>query len=631
MPIDVIVRADELILRLDRSAAGDMRLVRDMPSRKYDPIDEVWIAPLVKDNWQYLKDRGVLMPDVSAPTLSLYMVGLLRDGRLALRCPRTTENIGLCAMIPDDDARYWPSMDAVLCECTAAVAEYIESVFPTADWTEEALQVTTEAKEILRAAEDKTITSVDWAHGGSRPRWAHQQRALDMSADKKVFALLMEMGTGKTRVIIDNAQYLYSIGEIRRLLIITVNSVKDVWDEEWDEWARKDQSYHVQVYRSVKRGRLDTWRPGLKVLITNVESLSHESGRKAAGKFLRPAKGMAMIAVDECTRIKTPASIRTRGTLQLAKFADYRRILTGAPITKSPLDVFAPYKFLDWRILGHSSFTNFRNRHAVMGGWGNKEIFGYRNLLDLSKRMYTASYRVLRKDCMDLPPKSYTKRFVEMTAEQRRIYNKAAEDMLLEIGDKDAPITVVITKILRLRQIAGGFVQNGDKVELIKNNPKLAELLSSIEDSSARKAIIWTVFKPEIAMIAAGLREKYGDDSVVEFHGSINEQGRKSARARFQAMEQDEPARFFVGQVQTGGIGLTLTAAEDVYYYTNAIDLESRLQSEDRAHRGGLTHPVLYIDIVAKNSIDTKFVLPLLRGKFKLAASVTGDQLREWI
>jgi len=319
--------------------------------------------------------------------------------------------------------------------------------------------------------------------------------------------------------------------------------------------------------------------------------------------------------------------------MTLTKYSRYRRILTGSPVTKSPMDLFSQCNFLDERALGYNSYFAFQSRYAVvqkrvMGARSFQEITGYRRLDELNEKLFEFSTRVLKEECLDLPEKVYIKREVELTDEQAKVYNQMKKLALAQMEGGDLATTEsVLTQIMRLQQICCGFFQpDVGKIQPLKNN-RLNELMN-ITDELQGKAIIWASYTHDIQQIADTLRDRFGPDSVALYYGETPQDKRQEIVERFQ--DVNNPLRFFVGQPRTGGYGITLTAATTVIYYSNSYDLEIRLQSEDRAHRIGQKNTVTYIDLVSPDTIDEK-VLGALRQKINLAEQVLNEDPRNWL
>jgi len=468
--------------------------------------------------------------------------------------------------------------------------------------------------------------------------YAHQLSALEKSWDKDEFAYFMEMGTGKSKVLVDNIAMLYDKGKINAALIIAPKGVYRNWysqeipnhlashiDHKTVLWTATTSKAKDKEYQQLLNVDLD-----LHILIMNVEAFSTKKGLEFASKFLNCHK--AIMAVDESTTIKTPTAKRTKAICAIGKLAKYRRILTGSPVTKSPLDLYTQCEFLNENLLGFGSYYTFRNRYAIMkqanfGGRRVQLVGGYQRLDELSKILKPFSDRVLKENCLDLPEKTYIERQVELTDEQSKAYATMKSAALASLKGKMATAPHILTQLMRLHQITCGHLKNDDdSITEIKNNriTSLLELLEEVEG----KVIIWANYVYDIKQIVAAISKKYGEDSIVQYYGAIAADIRQNNIEKFQ--DSKSPARFFVGNPQTGGYGITLTAANNVVYYSNGYDLEKRLQSEDRAHRIGQKKAVTYVDLIAPKTIDEK-IRKALRKKINIATEVMGEELREWI
>ena len=295
--------------------------------------------------------------------------------------------------------------------------------------------------------------------------YAHQLTALKKSWAQKTYALFMEMGTGKSKVLVDNIAMLYDNGAIRAALIVAPKGVYKNWNDIEFPVHLPEHVDHTKVLWEAtitkkKQVELDTLFDGkeeLKILIMNVEAFSTTKGLDFARSFLNIFLGRALIGIDESTTIKSPTAKRTKNILKLGNLAKYRRILTGSPVTKSPLDLYSQCEFLDPYHLSHYSYYSFRARYAQMldrnfGGRRVQIVGSYRNLGELTDKLEKFSYRVLKEDCLDLPEKIFTKRFVELTPEQKRIYaqlkklalatidKQATSDGPAAISDRKTPI-----------------------------------------------------------------------------------------------------------------------------------------------------------------------------------------------
>tara|TARA_R100000231_G_scaffold17995_2_gene18466 strand:- start:363 stop:1769 length:1407 start_codon:yes stop_codon:yes gene_type:complete len=458
----------------------------------------------------------------------------------------------------------------------------------------------------------------------------HQRQSLIEGAFPFNFAYFMEMGTGKTKVAIDNAAYLFQKEEIEFVFVIAPNSVYRNWKKEIDFHCPIESNIYIWKVTKDKTFKIDPKK--ITFILMNVEALSHASGKKwLEYKLLKHGK-TSMIILDESTTIKNLKASRTKAIIKLGKLAKYRRILTGSPITKSPLDLFSQCAFLDKKLLGYENYTVFKSRYAVMysierGGYNIQIPKYYVNLEELEYKLKNFSYRVRKKDCLDLPPKMYVQRHVELPEEQRKAYEQLKASALIVLKNDEVSYNNKLTELLKLQQVANGFVKTNDgKIVDFKSNAKLKELMSILEESED-KCIIWANYVHNIEMIKKKLEETYGKDSVVSIYGKDSVEVRNDSVEKFQ---HNDRCRFLVGNPTVGGYGLTLTAARYVIYFSNSYNLEVRQQSEDRAHRYGQTSQVTYIDLIATDTID-EMVLHNLDNKIELSAKTLGEQVQKWL
>jgi SNF2 family DNA or RNA helicase len=468
----------------------------------------------------------------------------------------------------------------------------------------------------------------------SKP-FAHQSKALEMSWDKEVFAYFMEMGTGKSKVLIDNIAMLFNAGKINGALIIAPKGV-------YKNWFDSEIPNHMPDYVEKKIGlwRTDPNAKDLKplfstgaelhILIMNVEAFSSKKGVDFAKKFLSCHN--TIIGIDESTTIKNPQAKRTRAIVELGTKSKYRRILTGSPVTKSPLDLFAQCYFLHPYLLGHESYYTFKVRYAVtkqinVSGRTIQIVVGYRNIGELSEKLKPFSYRVLKDDCLDLPKKTYTKRIIELTDEQKKVYKTMKQQAIAFLNGKMITTATVITQMMRLHQITCGHFKSDDgTIQTIKNN-RIDQLMEVLEEMEG-KAVIWAHYRYDIKNIVETVSKKYGENSVVTYYGDTSTDDRQKAIKKIQ--DPKSPVRFIVGTPQTGGYGITLTGASTMIYYSNGYDLEKRQQSEARIDRIGQEKPMTYIDIIAEGTVDDKIVQSL-RKKVNIATEIMGEELKDWI
>ena len=464
------------------------------------------------------------------------------------------------------------------------------------------------------------------------PPYEHQRKALELGWSKESFAYFMEMGTGKTKVLIDNLGVLFSQNLINAGLIIAPKSVYTIWQN--DELPK-----HLNVpYNSI------LWKPTLKeknikefiekdidqlkLLVMNVEAFSTKKGLKFAEDFVK--KHHCLMSIDESTAIKNNKAIRTKNILKLRKIAKYRRILTGSPITKNPLDLYTQCYFLDPNHLGFKSLYAFKNYHChfEIMHFGDREIatpVGFKNLEEIENKLPNFSFRVTKEECLDLPKKLYTVRYVQLTDEQKKLYDQIESEARANLQQNEMTVNNVLTEILRLHQITAGFFTGDSGTVELKNN-KLNTLMEVVE-SIEGKAIIWANWVHNIEQIKEELIKEYGVNSTVTFYGKVTSEQRTEAIKQF---HNNPECRFFVANPSTGGYGLTLTQATTVIYYSNSYNAEHRMQSEERAHRIGQTEKVTYVDLITEDTVDEKIV-KALKTKFRLSAQTLGEVVRTWI
>jgi len=468
--------------------------------------------------------------------------------------------------------------------------------------------------------------------------YEHQITALEKSWNKEVFAYFMEMGTGKSKVLIDNISMLYDKGKINAALIVAPKGVYQNW---YDTEVPVHMVDHIEKNMVLWKANINKKQQSklstlfeethkLKLLIMNVEAFSTKKGLDFASSFLNSHQ--TLMAIDESTTIKNPDAKRTKNIVALGKAAKYRRILTGSPVTKSPLDLYKQCEFLDEFLLDHASYYSFRTRYAVMrtanfGGRSVQIVVAYRNLAELSEKLSPFSYRCLKEDCLDLPDYTYTKRIIQLTPEQQKIYNQMKQVALAQLDGKMMTTQSAMVQLMRLHQITcGHFTADDGSIKKIKNDrlSTLVDILQEVEN----KAVIWAHYRNDIASIIEAVEKTFGKDSYVTYYGDTTNEERQNAIKQIQ--DPNSKVRFIIGTPQTGGYGITLTGANTMVYYANGYDYEKRIQSEARINRAGQTRKMTYIDIIAEKTIDEKIV-KALRNKMNIATKITGDALKEWI
>ena len=468
--------------------------------------------------------------------------------------------------------------------------------------------------------------------------FVHQAAYLQRFWQYPTSALFAEMGTGKSFMLINNAAMLYDKGKINAMLIVAPKGV-------YRNWYRSEIPKHMPEHISYK---MACWNPtprkaekmemdamfnavdDMRILIMNIEAFSTEKGQQFAKVFLRVTD--AFMAIDESTTIKTPTAKRTKAIVKIGKDARYRRIATGSPVTKSPLDLYSQCDFLGEDCLNYSSYYAFQARYAVlverkMATHTFKQVVGYRHLDELKDKLDRFAFRVTKDECLDLPDKIYLRRDVELTSEQKKTYEQMKLMALSVLDEGLVSTNNALTQLMRLHQIVCGYVKLDDGQELDLPNNRLSELMDLLAESDG-KVIIWANYRKNIQDIKLAIQKEYGMTSVATYYGDTAAEDRQDIVDKFSDPKSE--LRFFVGNPTTGGYGLTLVSSHTVVYFSNSFDLEKRLQSEDRAHRIGQTEKVTYIDLIATNTVD-EHIVKALRNKINIASAVLGEDIKGWL
>ncbi len=552
-----------------------------------------------------------------------------KSNRFLLRCPVHAND--LVRALPN--YRWLASERAWAVPVIRKNAEAISaSIAPFAD-------ISAEAQDAIVKA-----TTVTIATGDSWPFWysfktepaPYQLTALQKLYSRESMALFMDMGTGKSKTAIDMAAAKRMEGRIESLLIVCKLSLRNNWVEQFDIHCPIPVSIHLPD--TTKQKAFDRWlreKSDFKVLIVGTESLSAGRMFEMADLFMKTASKPAMV-IDESSMIAGAKAERSKRCVALGRQAVFRMALTGTPLRETPLDVYMQFEYLDPNIIGIGDYYAFRNRYAVMGGYKDPktgkplQVVGYQNLDELIETIAPYTFQITKKQALpELPDKRYQRRTLELTKRQKALYDQMKKEGAYMVNGKELVVDNVLGQILRLHQVCSGIAaEQHETTKIVKgeervirsythalieehgSNPKVQEVISILKETSD-PVIVWCAYLPEIKMLIDALKEEGMEDQVVEFHGSVSEEDRDLARRAFQAKTK----RIFIGNAQTGGMGLTLTAATTVVYMSNTHKMEERLQSEDRAHRRGQTVSPLYIDLVMDRTVDQTIIKSLQEKK----------------
>ncbi len=454
--------------------------------------------------------------------------------------------------------------------------------------------------------------------------YAHQKAAFDFACGKfglvpsasrsRGVALLMEMGCGKTLTAIGITGVLFQTGKISRVLVVAPLSILGVWQSEFSQFA--DFPYTLTILTGTsdkKRKQLkEISGDGLQVVVVN-----YESARILADDLLR--YNVDLVIADEAHKIKENRSKQSKAMHALGDKARYKLLLTGTLITNKELDVFSEYRFLNSIIFG-TSFYSFRNKYFDMVGYGN-HIPRFRKWMldDFLQRMHSVAYRVTKAECLDLPEITEEVRTVTLEPKAMKIYRQLEKDSFAELKNGEVTAMNVLTKLLRLSQVTGGHITDDDTGEHHISTAKL-DALSDIIDSAMdeeRKIVVMARFVPELDDIQELLEKKKIGYAVVR--GGISDRDGEIHRFQY-----DDDCRVFVGQIAAAGLGITLTAASTMIFYSLDYSMSNFDQAKARIHRVGQKENCHYIYLVCEGTVDRK-ILRSLREKIDLAKSLVDD------
>jgi len=454
--------------------------------------------------------------------------------------------------------------------------------------------------------------------------YAHQQAGYDFACrifglyDGRIrshgVAFLMEMGTGKTLTSIGVSGALYQFGLVNRILVACPLSITGVWEEEFHAFA--DYPVNITVLKGTsekKRQQIDRiLSEGLQVLVVN-----YESAWRLEEELLK--FDADLIIADEGHKLKDNRSRQSKGMQHLGDKARYKMLLTGTVITNREIDVFSQYRFLDSRIFG-TSFYAFRNRYFDMMGYGNHiPVFRQSMAEDFLKRMHCIAYRVTKEECLDLPEIREEIRKVELEPKAMRMYEELQEDCYTELKGSEVTAANVLTKLLRLSQLTGGHLTDDEHHVRPVSSAKL-DALSDIIDaavSDGQKIVVMARFVAEMDDIEEMLTKKGIGYAVVR--GGVKDRDEEVKR-----FMTDPVCQVFIGQLAAAGLGITLTAAHIMVFYSLDYSMSNFDQAKARIHRVGQKQKCLYLYLIAKGTVDGK-VLRSLQNKVNLAKALVDD------
>lgn len=522
---------------------------------------------------------------------------------------------------------------------------YIHNNWPKAEWVGGANDIKVKflnhigaASAALEAKETGSVLPED-DHTYKRPPMDHQRKAFLVSRDKPAYAYLMEQGTGKTKVVLDNAAWLYNKGKIDMLVIVAwPNGVHRNWID-YELPADLPVAYEAAFWNSKRTKKklaeydaVHSSKGVLKVMSFNVEAFVSGNAQEEILRCLKHNR--CMMVIDQSACIKNPSAKRTKFLIdEVSDLAPYKRILDGDPVAEGADELYSQFKFLDPWIIGHDTWTGFKSEYCIEKSFGKgSAVVGYKNFDQLRELIDPFCYRALAKDCLDLPPRIYKMWEFDMSPKEKRHFEELRKkDLTFFEGDlaanmdeldldEDLPDhleeSLALVKNMRLQQISSGWWPEKDNFKSIDKTPSRLLALEQLLKANTGKALIFSRFRADLEAI----QELLGDKAV-SYHGGVSEDDRAIAKKRFQ---EDPDTLYFIGQPRNAGIGHTLTAAKHVIFYSNDPSLRLRAESEKRAHRKGLKDDLIIWDLVARDSLDYK-TMNSLRKKRNVSNMILQD------
>lgn len=410
--------------------------------------------------------------------------------------------------------------------------------------------------------------------------------------------LYMEQGTGKTLTTIALAGRMFLDNIIARMLVVAPASVVPVWPQEFKSFAAFPCDVRPLEGAGSKRAEtLRNWTPSARVF--QVAVINYESTWRIDKAILNWKPDL--VVLDESQRIKTPGAKQSKFAHKLGKVTPYRLILTGTPVTQGPLDFYSQLKFADPRILG-SSYVALKSRYAIMGGFENRQILGYKNLPELTQKVHSIGFRVTKEEALDLPEQVDQVRYCELEGKAKSTYQRLLKESVAELsGGKVIVAQNVLARLLRLSQLAGGFYSEAGEKPIKVSDAKLKLLEEVLNDLGDQKVVIFARFLAEIEAIKGLLESRKTRYQFIDGSVPLNERGEV-----VREFQEEPDCKVFVAQIQTAGLGITLHAASVAVFYSLDYSFANLDQARARLHRIGQKNAVTNIYLITKGTVDTK-------------------------
>jgi SNF2 family DNA or RNA helicase len=446
------------------------------------------------------------------------------------------------------------------------------------------------------------------------PPFANQKIGQYWAKYKDKHAMLWEMGTGKTRGAVETYEIKKKAKQVDHGLVVCPVSMIDKWVDEIDKWSGNQSAIGIKGNRAEKEEALSqNW---------DWYVVSFESLKNLFEIFKEIVDDRWFIVLDEFTKIKNPHAKRAKACVELGKLTEHKAILSGTPVTQHAYDVFTPYYFLDNGKTFGTRYDDFIDKYFWRQGF---KLIPKRGSLDaIGDLMYNSATRFLKKDCIDIPDKLYTQRYLDLPAYNKQKYDEMVNYCITQINESDKVTAfVILTQLLRLSQITSGFVKDVTGREIaFDENPKIDALRDIMEEANGTPTVIWARFIWDCNAISKLLKE------MNITHSFLNGETSHDDRTRNIKEFADGKVQVIIGTAGTGGHGIDLVRGSLCIYYSNSYSLEQRLQSEDRLHRAGQKNQVTYIDLLCKNTVDVA-IYKILRNKKNIADIVTKDNMRD--
>ena len=460
----------------------------------------------------------------------------------------------------------------------------------------------------------------------ARPYY-HQNQAFDFACEKFGLtsthkntcgvALLMEMGCGKSLVAIAILGILYQFGRVTRVLVVCPLSITGVWEQEFRRFAAYPYQLTILAGSSAKKKELLSKLPKQDPKKVQIVVVNYESSWRIQKEL--EAFAPDMIIADEGHKLKDAQTAQSRCLHEMGDKAAYKLLLTGTVITNRELDVYSQYRFLNSKIYGNS-FYRFRNHYFEMGGYGNHTpIFRSYMREDFLKKLHSVAFRVTKEECLDLPEKIEEVRYVDLEPKAMKLYCDLEEQEVTELAEGEVTSVNMLTKVLRLSQLTGGHLPDQEGHVKAVSTAKL-EALEDIVDSALaeeKKLVVMARFIPELDDIAEMLERKKITYAMVR--GGV-----KDRAGEIRSFQEDPECRVFIGQIAAAGLGITLTAASTMVFFSLDYSMSNFEQAKARIHRVSQKNNCQYIYLIARNTVDKK-VLRALREKADLAKLLVDD------